>query len=512
MSRRTCCLAIPLFPLAARLRSEPDLRSEALAIFEGNGARAALVAATRRARAAGLEIGMTLSQARALVPRLVVRGRDVECERAARETLVEIASACSPRVEDAGEGVVYLDISGTERHFEASDPETDLARSLLLAIEGSGLVAWAGIASSKLAARIAADKPPTPRVVPPGREAAFLAPLPLHRLCPESAVHETLRRWGLRTIGELAALPANQIESRLGACGKKLHEQARGLDASPLVPAPAPPSFHEGMELDWPLTSIEPFLFVASTALDRLCHRLEGRGLACARLGLSLRLDPTGFDERSILLPAPTTDAKTLLTLTRLDLERSIPGSPVVGFTFTAHPDRPHEAQLTLFGPTALSPTKLATTLARLFALLGKEGAGSPRAVDSHLPERSRLEDFAPLPPPEHRSEPTRGRGLLAVRLLQPPIALEVDTAVGEPGAGAHPLRVSIRTVDTERPQPKISGAVRVASGPWSVEEEWWTERPTDREYWDVELASGGLYRLFRERRTGAWYADGIYD
>jgi hypothetical protein len=57
-----------------------------------------------------------------------------------------------------------------------------------------------------------------------------------------------------------------------------------------------------------------------------------------------------------------------------------------------------------------------------------------------------------------------------------------------------------------------IAGRVRVASGPWSLEEGWWTESPVDRDYWDVELSEGGLYRIYRERRGGAWFADGIYD
>jgi len=53
---------------------------------------------------------------------------------------------------------------------------------------------------------------------------------------------------------------------------------------------------------------------------------------------------------------------------------------------------------------------------------------------------------------------------------------------------------------------------VRVASGPWRVEEKWWSEAAIDREYWDVELSDGGLYRIFRDARNGAWHADGIYD
>src|SRR5439155_4488715 len=129
-------------------------------------------------------------------------------------------------------------------------------------------------------------------------------------------------------------------------------------------------------------------LFVGRAALDRLCQRLEARGFACQRLELQMRLEPDGFQSRSIDLPAPTRDVKTLLTLMRLELEARPPGAPVAGFAFVAHPDRPRRAQLSLFGPAALSPDRLATTIARLAALLGADRVGSPRTVNGHRPER----------------------------------------------------------------------------------------------------------------------------
>ena len=109
---RLACIVVPLFPLAARLRSEPDLKGEAVVVVEGNGNAARVVVASRKARRSGIEAGMTLPQARALLPRLAARARDRECERAAQETLLETADTFSPRVEDGGEGVVYLDIEG----------------------------------------------------------------------------------------------------------------------------------------------------------------------------------------------------------------------------------------------------------------------------------------------------------------------------------------------------------------------------------------------------------------
>jgi protein ImuB len=510
---RIACLYLPLFPLAARLRSEPELTREALAVMEGNGNAARVVAATRLARSAGLRPGLTLPQARALCPKLVARPRDADCERAAQEALLEVAEAFSPRVEDAGEGVAYLDADGLERHYPGPSPELEMGRALMNAAEAAGLPARVGVASSKLAARVASGLPDPPVIVPAGEEAAFLAPLPLQKLAPEVDVAETLERWGVRSVGDFAKLPPSRVASRLGRLGRELHSTARGVDPRPLMPREPPPAFHEGMSLEWPLVALEPFLFVGRAALDRLCQRLEARGFACLRLEIQMRLEPDGFQTRAIDLPAPTRDVKTLLTLVRLELEARPPGAPVAGFTFVAHPDRPREAQLSLYGPAALSPDKLAATLARLFALLGADRVGSPRPVDGHRPERFALVGFSPPPPPETRREPRAGRGLLAVRVLRPPVEIEVLTSgAGEGDPEAPPVEIRSTPRAEEEKRPRVEGAVKVASGPWGLEEEWWADDPAGRDYWDVEIAGRGLYRIYRERATGAWYADGIYD
>jgi protein ImuB len=509
---RVACLFLPLFPLAARLRSEPELAREALVTVAGNGSAARVAAATRLARAAGVRPGLTLVQARALCPKLVARPRDGECERAAQEALLEVAEGFSPRVEDAGEGVAYLDVDGVERHYPGPSPELGLGRALMRAADAAGLPARVGVAASKLAARVAAGLPAPPVVVPAGEEASFLAPLPLHRLCPEVEIAATLERWGVRSIGDFARLPPSRVASRLGRTGRELHATARGIDPRPLMPREPSPAFHEGMSLEWPLVSLEPFLFVGRAALDRLCRRLESRGFACSRLGLELRLEPDGHQSRSIALPAPTRDAKTLLTLVRLELEARPPGAPVAGFTLLADPDRPREAQLSLYGPAALSPDKLATTLARLFALLGPGRVGSPRPLDGHRPERFALVELAPPPPPEIRRAPRAGRGLLAVRVLRPPVEIEVITGEAEPETSSVPVEVRTPANGAAAKRPRIEGTIKVASGPWGLEEEWWGDEPTGRDYWDVEIAGRGLYRFYRERATGVWYADGIYD
>ncbi len=494
---RIACFYVPMFPLAARLRSEPELLQEALAIVEGHGNAVHIVAATRRARTKGIRPGFSLTQARSILPKLIARARDAECERTAQEALFDVAETFSPRVEDAGEGLVYVDIDGMSRHY---DSELDLAKAAMRAADAIGLPARVGIAASKLAARVAAELPKSPTVVEAGKESEFLAPLPLGRLTPELDAATTLQRWGIGSIGDLARLPENEVAARLGELGRELHYAARGIDPRPLIPRPVSPDFREGTDLEWPLVALEPFLFIASAALDRLAQRMELQGFACKRLELTLNLEPDGFYARAIDLPAPTRDVKTMLTLLRLDLEKNPPGAPVIGFTIVAHPDRPRRAQLSLFGPPALSPEKLATTIARLVALLGDDRVGMAMSVDGHLPERYALGDYAPPPPPTTRTKPQKSRGLLAVRVFRPPIPVEVTTET-------HDGETQIASVHGEG---NLSGPVRMSSGPWRVEAAWWADAPAAREYWDVEL-EGGVYRVF-EAATGGWVVDAAYE
>jgi protein ImuB len=526
---RIACFYVPMFPLAARLRSEPDLLQEAIAIVDGTANSAHIVAATRRARTKGIRPGMSLAQARAILPKLIARARDPECERTAQEALFEVAETFSPRVEDAGEGLLYVDVTGMERHYRLAvgswpltgetespanrqpptanssanpSPELNLARAAVRAAEEIGLPARVGIAASKLAARVAAELPKSPTVVEAGKESEFLAPLPLERLTPELDAAMTLKRWGITSAGELAGLPESDVASRLGELGRDLHYAARGIDPRPLIPRVLPPEFREGMELEWPLVALEPFLYIANSALDRLSTRMEIQGFACKRLELTMNLEPDGFHARAIDLPAPTRDVKTMLTLLRLELEKTPPGAPVIGFTLVAHPDRPRRAQLSLFGPAALSPEKLATTIARLIALLGEDRVGMPMAVDGHLPERYAIGDYAPPPPPDLRHKAHKSRSLLAGRVFRPPVPVEVITREAEG-------QTQITSING---QGDVSGSVRLSSGPWRIESGWWSDTPAAREYWDVELERGGIYRVYQAAASTEWFVDARYD
>lgn len=516
--RRTACLEIPLFPLAARLRSEPQLRQAAVAVLAGDPPR--IVAANRHARRSGVRQGQTLSEAEILCPGLLTRQRSPGCEDAAREAVLDVAGGFSPRLEDAGSGLVFLDAGGVERRYPGPNPEEDFGRSLMLAVDrGVGIPVRVGIASGKLAARLAARRPGSPVVIPAAAEADFLASLPLAEIT-SGETREILELWGIGTLGQLRALPEAEVAGRLGEAASRLLSIARGEDPEPLVPRERPLTLSEGLELEWPLDNLEPFVFIARDALERLTRRLASRALGCARLELALELEPGGHHLRAIELSSPTRDPKTLLMLLRLDLESHPPAAPITALTLTAYPDRPRTSQLALFGPAEVSPDRLATATARLAALLGRERVGSPRPLDAHRPEGMETVAFEPSssaagdPPPRPRKV-----GLVAVRALRPPLPIEVLTDEVEAPVNdsrrppaARPDFIKTLAGEAGEKRPRIHGRVQVASGPWNLEEAWWAERATGRDYWDVELQAGELYRIFRDRRSDGWYADGVYD
>lgn len=517
---RIACIFAPCFPLAARLRAEPELSGQAVVICRGDGTAARVVAVSRAAWRFGLRPAMTLAQARSRLPDVIARAHDPVAERSASEALLEAAATLSPRVEAGADDRVFADISGMERLFPGDGGESEIGRTAMLAAETLSLVVQVGIAGTKLAARIAATNPDSPTVVPPEGEAAFLAPLPLGRLDLPQRLRETLGKWGVQTAGQLADLPADRVTARLGPNGEAAHRAARGEDPEPLLPHHPPATLTEGLELEWPVITLDPLLATLRPCLERTHFRLAHQDLACTLLELELVLEPEGVDRRLIRLPAPARDVEALLALIRLEIEARPPEGPVAAFRCIVHPDRPRIGQLTLFGPPEIHPDRLAVTLARLAARLGPDRVGSPRIVDGHLPERSATVPFTPPPPPKSRTAPRRGRGLLAVRALRPPVPLEViveessqppNLQVSEPSsflASQRPVSVA----SENGAKPHIQGLVRVAAGPWGLEEGWWKDEPVAREYWDVELSGGGLYRIYRDCTSGDWLGDGIYD
>jgi protein ImuB len=490
---RIACLLVPDFAVAAVCRADPDLAGRPLALAEGRGARAPIVAAAPAARARGVRVGHhTVAQARAIAADLIVRPRDAAAERSAALALAQAAASLASRIERAADGAVLLDATGAA-HLVAG--EAGLATALVARAARVGLAARAAVGASMTVARLAAlQAVDDVVVVPAGAECGFLAPLPLACLAPEAATATTLERWGVRRLGDLARLPIAEVATRLGPAGAALVRRARGEDERPLAPEPPPAAVEEAIDLECAIEALEPLLFVLRGLLERAVARLGLDGTGCVRIGLALSLDDRSRDGREIALAAPTRDVRTILTCLRVDLEARPARAAITAVALTAVPERIRPAQLGLFHPPGPAPEQLATTLARLAALCGTERVGAPLAVDSYRPGVAAVVPFAPAAVSVVTgSTPCR----LVVRAIRPPRPLEVFS-------------------DRDRPDfvrgPGLGGRVVAVAGPWRVAAEWWSEDTLARDYYDLQLSDGGVYRCYREQGASRWFVDGIYD
>jgi protein ImuB len=407
------------------------------------------------------------------------------------DTLVQVSRAFTPRIEAAAPTPVLLDLQGLSRAWPS--PEA-LGRALLEAARERARSVNVALATTRTAAMVLARSREGLTVVPIGAEAQALAPLPLSLLdiAPEEA--ELLARFGLRTIGELAALPAHGLAARLGESGPRLVRLARGEDPRPLVPAPPAERFEITLDLEWPVEGLEPFAFLLQRVLDPLAEALRGRGRLAAALDLELLLVDGRVHERTLRPAAPSALPRTWRTLLLLDLEAHPPGEAIQRVRVCAEPTPARETQFSLLDPAQPSPEKLAETLARLHEFTAGGRGGAAALLDSHRPGAFAVRNFAPGPA---RSSPLEAAPFprLALRAFRPPLPAEVRL---EGGAPAFVVASGVR------------GAVLDRAGPWRASGDWWDEAYS-REEWDVTLGAG-LYRIFRDRLRGGWFVEGELD
>ena len=208
--------------------------------------------------------------------------------------------------------------------------------------------------------------------------------------------YDTFEKWGIATLGDLAALPVADLSARLGRRGVALHRLARGLDATPFVPDEETPRFIGRLELEWPIDALEPLSFVFARLLEPLSASLERADRGAAAIRLDLRLTDRSTHARVLQLPAPMRDARVLRTLLLLDLESHSPSAAVDIVSIELDPAPARITQFSLLERALPSPETLSTLTARLSALLGESRIGSPALLDTHRPGAFEMARFAP--------------------------------------------------------------------------------------------------------------------
>jgi protein ImuB len=405
--------------------------------------------------------------------------------------LVAIAREFTPRVEARGPTPVVLDLHGLGRVWPA--PES-LGRAILESARARDVVVQVALAFSRTAALLLAQARPGLTLVPAGAEAEALATLPVALLGLDPEREELFQRWGIRTLGEIARLPAAGLAERIGPEAARLRRLARGEDETPLVPTLPPESFECALDLEWPVDGLEPLSFLLGRVLEPLCDGLVARGRRAVGMALELKLVDGKLHRRALRPAAPSAEARTWRTLFILDLEAHPPRDAVQAITVRAEPTPSRPVQFSLLDPAQPSPERLAETLARLHAWTAAGRAGSPALLDTHRPGAFVLGTFAPgpaSPVPSRRPVPRA-----ALRVFRPPLRAHVTVRDGLP---AHVAASGVR------------GAVLDRAGPWRASGDWW-DAAWSREEWDVLLSRRSLYRIFRDLARGEWFVEGELD
>ena len=422
--------------------------------------------------------------------------------------LMSLARDFSSRIERDGDAGVVLDVAGLGRLLgDAYGIAAELQRTAF----DRGVKVRIAIAPTQTAARLLTLGPMPPAeggsrpdltggvaTVVTGDVAAALGPLPLdtlQQLAGEPCrTFDALKRWGIRSVGEFAALPADELAARFGPQGLAIQGLARGLDPRPLVPDPGVPRFIQSIELEWPIEKLEPLSFVLARLLDPLAVALERADKGGAAIRLELRLTDKTIHSRMMQLPAPMRDPRVLRTLLSLDLDSHPPSAAIDVVTIEIDPAPARIVQFSLLERAIPSPETLATLTARLNALVGEDRCGSPVLLDSHRPDAFEMTRFHPPAP--------RPPGTLCLRRFRPPVAVRIGIAHGRP------VHVAI----DRRGMP--GGRVEQSAGPWRSSGAWWDASGShwDRDEWDIALSDGTIGRLYCDRGTGRWFMDGLMD
>jgi protein ImuB len=488
--------------------------------------------------------------------------------------LALLAHAYSPRVETLGPVLVAFDASGLERLF--GGPRA-LVEHVAAAAVSRGWRCGVALAATRTAAALLARARDGVTVVPPGREGTWIAPLPLALLagtagvdtggvssgqadgpppagshahyrmapappgpphagavCPESPelgaevrdALEMFTRWGVYTLGDLAALPPDGVHARLGRQGVAWQRLARGEDLRPLVRDLSEERFEQHLALEWPIEGLEPLSFVLARLLEPLCQHLERRDRGAVGLRLWLKLVTRTVFTRYLQVPVPIRDPKVLRTLLTLDLESHPPPAGIDEVTLACDVAPGRILQHSLLTRPLPSPDRVSTLMARLTALMGEGRCGAPSLPDTHRPGAFVLQPFVPedaaralVPSPEGKAVcPVRiagegewrhwqGHPQSLLRRFRQPIVAEVSMRADRPH------RLATRHAGIR------GGLVVQSAGPWRTSGCWWQpgagtreQGPWDRDEWDVALDDRVVYCVSRDRATGTWTVEGYWD
>ncbi len=330
MTREIIHLDMDAFYASVEVLDNPDLKGLPV-IVGGSSDRGVVSAASYEARVYGVHSAQPIVVARRLCPQGIfvpVRmSRYIEIS----EQIMAIFSHYTPLVEQISVDEAFLDVTGCHSLFgSAIDIAVKIRKQVRQEI---GLTVSAGIAGSKLVAKIASDcnKPDGMTVVPHGEEETFLAPLPIKRLWGVGRkTLPALNLLGIHCIGDLARLSLDFLEKKFGKQGRHMYFCARGIDDREVEIDYTTKSIGNEETFERDITDLQrikkELLRLATKVGERLRrHRFSGRTIT-----LKVKYHDFISVSRSMTLTQPTNDSRELYQAALNLLPRTLAGSKAV--------------------------------------------------------------------------------------------------------------------------------------------------------------------------------------
>src|SRR6266700_2338027 len=325
---------------------------------------------------------------------------------------------------------------------------------------------------------------------------------------------EILHKWGIHTLGQLAALDKEQLGARLGLEAIRMWERANGQSDRLLKLVQPPEWFAESFEFENEIETAEPLFFMLRRFLEQLAVRLSRIYFVAKELTLRITFTNKQQYERCFKIPQPTNDVDLLFRMLQTHLENFKSEHPIIAVSLQAHPIKPNSQQFGLFETTLRNPSQLSETLARLTALLGVDRVGTPVLEETHRPDAFHLEPFcwhfsnqptveAAVPGGSASDALRTAHTTITLRRFRPAVSASVFLSENIPAhlRSANPFGCRLG---------QTNGKVAEQRGPYLASGNWWEEKIWSRSEWDLQLDDGTIVRC-HENPSG-WQIDGIYD
>lgn len=492
------------------MRDEPDQvpQNRPFALVE-NGAKGLRITAVNAAAARdGITPGTALADARAALPGLLSRTAEPQKDRRALRNLARWAGRYGPSRHVEGDDGIWIDVSGVAHLFGGEEKLLDDLTGRLLTI---GAPSQAGLAdtlgAANAIARYGCPRDASWAIARTGTTADAIAGLPVEALRLDASAALTLKRLGLKRIGQLYAIPRDSLERRfrtkVDAAGvlRRL-DQALGKAAEPMRPIEAPPVLSLMRAFTEPLISSEALEVVLSELCCALAATLKEKDLGARTVRLAFcRADGTS-GEAAIAMSAPCREGahmRRLFTekLTAIDAGFGVDAVRIEALSVERVRVRQdgfcEDDQLAYAAPAALVDRLTSRFGSDAVAIIEQRASHIPERAESRVPAIAALAvksppAFAYAPPWPYAPGPPR-----PAFMLSRPEPVEVIAAVPDgPPARFVWRRVEHRVIRSE--------------GPERIAPEWWrtlgmseeSKRPRTRDYYRIEDQSGAVYWLFR--------------